>query len=148
MTKDEALDIIEDDTYEFQNLSYELKCDKEILLLCNPDIWLWDEEPLNEYKAIIKKYYSKNVSFIREGLLKSGCDSSFLIFADDSLSDNEKLMLDAIRVDVSVGNPILWGSVSLKNNLEFLLKAIEINPELREVIDEDDQIATSIKNLL
>jgi hypothetical protein len=32
--------------------------------------------------------------------------------------------------------------------LEFLLKAIEINPELREVIDEDDQISTNIKNLL
>jgi hypothetical protein len=57
-------------------------------------------------------------------------------------------MLDAIRVDVPVGNPILWGSVALKNNLEFLFKAIEINPELREVIDEDDQISINIKNLL
>ena len=148
MPKEKAIDVIGDDSYTYKYLRFELKCDRDILLKCNPDIWLWDEEPLNEYKAIIKKYYSKDVSFIREGMLKRGCDSSFLIFADDSLSDNEELMLDAIRVDVSVGNPILWGSVALKNNLEFLLKAIEINPELREVIDEDDQIATPIKNLL
>jgi hypothetical protein len=148
MTRDEALDIIKDDYYEFQNLSYEFKCDREILLLCNPDIWLWDEKPLNEYKAIIKKYYSKDVGFIREGLLKRGCDSSFLIFADDSLSDNEELMLDAIKVDVLVGNPILWGSVALKNDLAFLSKAIEINPDLREVIEEDDEISNDLKSLL
>lgn len=148
MNISEAFEILEDDKEEFKNLSSELKKNKEILMYCNPDFWNWDYDAMDDYKSIVKKYHSKDLEFIKSGIEKYGCDSSFLIMADESLFENESLMLLAIKKDVSIGNPILWGSNSLKNNVLFLKKAISINPDILELIQEDNNINEEIKSQL
>ena len=97
---------IDEDDFMFLTETYQ--SDKEILLKCNPDFWDWSEEALDQYKSIVKKYYSKDVDFILSGLKRKGCDCSFLILADESLLKNEEVMLESIRADVRQGTTPIY----------------------------------------
>jgi len=144
--KNEVGSIDEDD---FMLLTETYQSDKEILLKCNPDFWDWSEEALDQYKLIVKKYYSKDVDFILSGLKEKGCDSSFLILADESLLKNEDVMLESIRADVREGMaPSLLADKELLNSVNFLKKVIAIsNDYLDEIMDNED-IADDVKAVL
>ena len=138
---------IDEDDFMFLAETYQR--DKEILLKCNPDFWDWSEESLDYYKSIVRTHYSKDVDFILSGLKENGCDSSFLILADESLLKNEEVMLESIRVDVRVGMaPTLLADKVLLNSVEFLKKTITISNDYFDVILDNEDIAYEVKDVL
>ena len=138
---------IDEDDFMFLTESYQF--DKELLLKCNPDIWDWSDDALDHFKSIVKKHYSKDVEFILSGLKKSGCDSSFLILADESLLKDEEVMLESVRADVREGmNPCLLADKSLLNSVDFLKKIITISNDYFDVIFMNEQIENEIKENL
>lgn len=140
-------DSIDEDDFMFLTEAYQM--DKAILQKYNPDFWDWSEDALNHYKSIVKKYHSKDTNFILSGLKKKGCDSSFLILADESLLKDEEVMLESVRTDVREGmNPCLLADKSLLNSVDFLKKIITISNDYLDVIFMNEQIENEIKENL
>jgi hypothetical protein len=130
----------------FMLLTETYQSDKAILLKCNPDFWDWSEEAIDQYKSIVKKYYSKDVDFILSGLKENGCDSSFLILADESLLKNEEVMLESIKADVRKGMaPSLLADKELLNSVDFLKKVIAISNDYLDEIFDNEEIADEVK---
>jgi hypothetical protein len=135
--------IIEED---FMFLWEVYQVDKDILQKCNPDIWDWSDHAQEHYKSIVRKHHSKDLDFILSGIKKRGCDSSFLMLADESVFNNEELMIEAMKADVRQGAmPYLWGDRVLLNSIDFLRKVIHVSDHYLQPILENEHIENQVK---
>ena len=120
---------------------------KKLLLYFTMGIWYYGDFYLNRYKYLINKYYSNDIEFIKECMLKEEYDFSFLTLIDyDSVKGNVDLMIAAIQADIrNDREPIMWGSDDLINNVNFLNKVLAMAPQYLPAIKSNKNIFEDVK---